>query len=156
VFCQAGANVRAGPYVILDSEGVRESIVRKKNVFSFIITAIVMTALGAGLGMAGGYIGARTADPAGFVALGLAILGMLAGYVLGTVAGLLILTYAVRVTGSVMLGILTGVVWTGISIGVASLLNLSHHASSVIVYVMFLLTPAAALLGFYMKRAAAS
>lgn len=137
-------------------ESGREIHMREKNVLTFVITAVVMTVLGLLLGMAGAMIGAHSASPTGFEALGVAIIGMVTGYVLGAVMGLFLLKYTVHVYGSVLLGVFAAVAWTFVSIGVAELMNRFHDASSVIVVLMFLLIPTVSLSGFYLKRAAAS
>jgi len=115
-----------------------------------------MAAVGVAFGGLFAYIAAHSFGSGDFMALGMAIVGMLFGYAFGNVLGLVLVKYALRQRGSVILGIIGAVVWTGLSIGVAALLNLSNDASSWVVSAMFLLTPAAALLGFHVKRAEAS
>lgn len=128
----------------------------KVNPLVFVVTALGLAAVGVAFGGLFAYIGAHAFGSGDFLALGLAIVGMLLGYAFGNVLGLILVKYALHQRGSVMLGIAAAVVWTGLSIGVAALLNLSSDASSWVVTAMFLLTPFAALLGFYVRRGEAS
>ena len=101
-------------------------------------------------------LGVHVASPVGFEALGVAIFGLIIGYVLGAIAGLFLLKYAIHVPGSLLLGILAAAVWTVVSIGLTGLMSQMHDASSAIVVIVFLLIPTVSLAGFYLKRAAAS
>jgi len=126
------------------------------NPLVFVLTVLGMAVIGVACGGLGAYLGAHVFGSDDFLALGMAIVGMLTGYAAGNVAGLVLVKYVFKRDGSVVLGIAGAVVWTAIAVGVAALLNLAHDASSWVVSLAFLLTPVAALLGFHLKRAAAS
>jgi hypothetical protein len=130
--------------------------VKQVSPLVFLLTALGMALVGVICAILGALIGAHAVGSADFMALGAAIIGMLFGYALGNVIGLVVVKYPFRQNGSVLLGVLGAVIWTGLSVGVAALLNLSNDASSWVVSAMFLLTPLAALFGFYLTRSEAS
>ena len=84
--------------------------------------------------------------------LGLAIAGLLIGYVFGIVVGLLAIRFILKQRGSVLLGIVAAVIWMGVSIAIAIPFNLSDNLVSIVVALFLLCVPVAAMLGFNLKR----
>ena len=124
------------------------------RVWDFILAALGTYVLSFGLAILGGVTGAHSVSSADFAALGLAIMGMLIGYVAGIVLGLICIKHLLHQTGSLTWGIIALAVWTGISIAIAAIFNLASDASSAVVVACFLSTPIAALLGYYWRNPA--
>ncbi len=120
--------------------------------WDFVLAALGLYVLSFGLAILGGWTGARVVSSDGFFALGLAIVGMLVGYFLGIVAGLVVLKIMLRQPGSLLFGLLALVIWTGVSIGITAIFSLASDASSAVVAASFLITPVVALLGYYFKK----
>ena len=122
-----------------------------KKTAKFILTAIGLGITGIIFGIAGAYVGGSVIgdDAAAFGALGLAISGLLLGYIIGIVVGILLIKRFLYRNGSLMFGIAGGVIGATITILASVPLN-----PSVLIFsgVFFFIIPVFCLAGFHLKR----
>lgn len=122
------------------------------KILKFILIAIALGLFGVAMGFLGGLFAGRVLGDGSLTDLGLAILGLLLGYVCGIVVGVIAIKYVFHQRGSIIFGIIGAIIWTGISILVMIPFNLNDNLVSVFVTACFLGVPFAALGGFYLKR----
>ena len=119
----------------------------------FIIMAFVLAVSGIIFAITGAFIGGRIlgSDAAGFGALGLAIGGILVGFPTGIIVGILLIKRLFHQKGSVLLGLLGGIVGTVTTVALSDSLNLNSN-SYLLFGVFFVLVTGLSLGGFYLKR----
>ena len=83
------------------------------KIIRFIIMAFALAVIGIIFAITGAFIGGRIlgSDSAGFGALGLAIGGILVGYPTGIIAGILLIKKLFHQKGSVLLGLIGGIIY---------------------------------------------
>ena len=97
-----------------------------------IPTFCAMCGPSAGCGILGGIISGRFLGDGSLADLGLAILGLLLGYIFGIVAGILAIKFIFHQRGSLVFAIIAAIIWTGVSILIAIPFNLSDNLVSTI------------------------
>ena len=119
----------------------------------FIIMAFVLAVMGIIFAIAGFFIGGRIlgSDAAGFGALGLAIGGILVGYPTGIIVGILLVKRLFHKKGSVLLGLMGGIIGTVATVALSEPLNLNSN-SYLLFGVFFVLVTGLSLGGFYLKK----
>lgn len=115
-------------------------------IFRFLGLAVGLALCGAVLAVVGALVGGNLLVDDLFASFGLALLGILIGYVLGNTVGIILIRQFIIHHGSVLLGIL------GIIVGVVIATVLGVTVSPVFFYVGFGLVPVLCLAGFYLKR----
>ena len=119
----------------------------------FIIMAFVLAVTGIIFAITGAFIGGRIlgSDAAGFGALGLAIGGILVGYPTGIIVGILLVKRLFHQKGSVLLGLMGGIIGTVATIALSEPLNLNSN-SYLLFGTFFVLVTGLSLGGFYLKK----
>ena len=119
----------------------------------FIIMAFVLAVTGIIFAIIGAFIGGRIlgSDAAGFGALGLAIGGILVGYPTGIIVGILLVKWLFHQKGSVLLGLMGGIIGTVTTVALSEPLNLNSN-SYLLFGVFFVLVTGLSLGGFYLKK----
>ncbi|MFC2032444.1 hypothetical protein ACFLUS_03660 [Chloroflexota bacterium] len=130
----------------------RNSSVSSKMV-RFIIMAFVLAVTGIVFAIIGAFIGGRIlgSDAAGFGALGLAIGGILLGYPTGIIVGILLIKRIFHQKGSVLLGLIGGIIGTVATVALSEPLNLNSN-SYLLFGAFFVLVTGLSLGGFYLKK----
>ncbi|MFC1938474.1 hypothetical protein ACFLVS_01265 [Chloroflexota bacterium] len=130
----------------------RKSLVSGKMI-RFIIMAFVLAVTGIIFAITGAFIGGRIlgSDAAGFGALGLAIGGILVGFPMGIIVGILLIKRLFYQKGSVLLGLLGGIIGTVATVALSEPLNLNSN-SYLLFGAFFVLVTGLSLGGFYLKR----
>ena len=122
-----------------------------KNILKFLLTAIGLGIVGIAFGIIGAYIGGGIIgdDAAEFGALGLAISGLLLGYIIGIVVGIILIKRFLYRNGSLMFGVAGGIIGATITILASVPLN-----PSVLIFsgVFFFIVPVFCLACFQLKR----
>ena len=116
------------------------------SVIKFILMAVGLAFCGAVLAVIGALIGGGLITDELFAAWGLAILGVIVGYLLGNLIGIILIKKFIHSGGSLplsILGILTGIV-IAIIIGIA--------IGPGLYYIGFIAVPVLCLAGFYLKK----
>jgi hypothetical protein len=121
------------------------------NIIKFILTAIGLVVFSAACSVLGVLI-ARIFTTGTLADLGLAIIGLLFGYIFGTVAGILGIKFFFHQSGSLLFSMAAAIVWIGVTILISVIFNSSNDLVSTIVIVAFFGLPFVALGGFYWKR----
>jgi hypothetical protein len=121
------------------------------KITKFILIALGLAVFSAACSVLGVLI-ARIFTTGTLADLGLAIIGLLFGYIFGVVLGILAIRFIFRQNGSLIFGMLAAIIWTGVSILIAVPFNLSSNLVSTIVIISFFCVPFAALGGFYWRR----
>ncbi len=120
-----------------------------KSIFRFIALAIGLGIIGGVFGVIGALIGGRGIGENSFGALGLAFIGLLGGYLLGIIVGIILIKKWLRQRGSVTLGITGGIIGAVITV----LTGVTWDPNAAILFsVLFFTTPVFCLAGFYLKR----
>ena len=124
-----------------------------RNMIKFIIRAFVLAITGIVFAITGALIGGRIlgGDTAGFGALGLAIGGILVGYPTGIIVGILLIKRLFHQKGSVLLGLIGGIIGTVATVALSEPLNLNSN-SYLLFGTFFMLVTGLSLGGFYLKR----
>ena len=119
----------------------------------FNIMAFVLAVTGIIFAITGAFIGGRIlgSDAAGFGALGLAIGGILVGYPTGIIVGILLVKSLFHQKGSVLLGLMGGIIGTVATIALSEPLNLNSN-SYLLFGTFFVLVTGLSLGGFYLKK----
>ncbi len=119
----------------------------------FFIMAFVLTITGIIFAITGAFIGGRIlgSDAAGFGALGLAIGGILVGFPTGIIVGILLIKRLFHQKGSVLLGLIGGIIGTVATVALSEPLNLNSN-SYLLFGTFFVLVTGLSLGGFYLKR----
>lgn len=109
--------------------------------------------IGIAFAIAGAFIGGRVlgSDMVGFGALGLAIGGILVGFPLGTIVGLVLLRKVFHQKGSIWLGMLGAIIGTVATVVLSEPLNLNAHIN-LLLGVFFTIVPSLTLGGFYLTK----
>ena len=115
--------------------------------------AFVLAVIGIVFAITGAFIGGRIlgSDSAGFGALGLAIGGILVGYPTGIMVGILVIKNLFHQKGSVLLGLIGGIIGTVATVALAEPLNLNSN-SYLLFGAFFVLVTGLSLGGFYLKK----
>ena len=124
-----------------------------RKITRFIILTLGLGVIGIGFGLAGMLIGAKVlpSDSAGFAALGLAIGGLIVGYPIGIIVGIILIKKVLHQRGSLLLGIAGCIIGAAAAIGLAEPLNLNSNSD--LLFITFLIVvPAFCMAGFYLKR----
>ena len=90
-------------------------------------------------------------ESVGFGALGLALGGILVGYPAGVIVGIILTKKVFHYQGSLLLGILGGILGVVITVAGAEPLNLNTNASTLLA-VFFLSVPVLCTIGFLLKN----
>jgi hypothetical protein len=124
-----------------------------KNVVKFAIMTVGLGIIGIVFGLVGALIGGRVlgGDSFGFGALGLALGGVLVGYPMGIVVGIILIKRILYQRGSLLLGILGSIFGAVIAVVIVEPLNLNSNAN-LLFAVFFLSVPFFCLVGFFLKR----
>ena len=127
-----------------------------RKVFVFISWVFGTGTCGVIAGLAGALIGAfvlrgQLLGFGGFIG---AMAGMVAGYPLGVIAGLIVSGRLVRHYGSLLFGIIGALLGLVLSAGLTELLNL-HDSPTVFIVMFFLTIPVLSEAGYRLKRKAA-
>jgi hypothetical protein len=122
------------------------------KVIKFLLIAIGLTVFSWGCGALAGFSLPRLFGDGSLADLGLAIIGLLGGYLFGIIAGMLAIRFIFRQKGSLLLSIAATIIFIIIAVLLSIPLNWSNNPDSVIVIILFLGVPFAALGGFYWKR----
>ena len=119
----------------------------------FIVMAFVLAVAGIIFSITGAFIGGRIlgSDAAGFGALGLAIGGILVGYPTGIIVGILLVKRLFHQKGSVLLGLIGGIIGTVATVVLSEPLNLNSN-SYLLFGTFFVLVTGLSLGGFYLKK----
>ena len=130
----------------------RNSSVSSKMI-RFFMMAFVLAVTGIIFAITGAFIGGRIlgSDAAGFGALGLAIGGILVGYPTGIIVGFLLVKRLFHQKGSVLLGIMGGIIGTVATVALSEPLNLNSN-SYLLFGAFFVLVTGLSLGGFYLKK----
>ena len=128
-----------------------------RKVFVFISWVFGTGTCGVIAGLAGALIGAFVlrGELLGFGGFLGAMAGMVAGYPLGVIAGLVISGRFIRHYGSILLGIIGVFLGLLLSAGLTELLNL-HDSPSVFIVMFFLTIPLLSETGYRIRRKAAA
>ena len=121
-----------------------------KRVTGFIGMAAGMGVLGIALAVLGAYIGGGVIGEKSFGALGLAIIGVVAGYLLGIVIGLVVIKKVMHRNGSLAFGILGSIFGTAIIVIIGASIDIDSNALLIILF--FLAVPVFSLGGYYLRR----
>ncbi len=124
-----------------------------RRMFQFVLMAIGLGVLGIVFAVIGALIGGRVlgSDSAGFGALGLAIGGVIIGYPVGIIVGIISIKRILHQKGSLSLGILSSIIGAVIAMVLAEPLNLNSN-TNLLFGVFFISVPAFCLVGFFLRR----
>ena len=117
-------------------------------IMKFVAMALGLAVCGVILAVAGGFIGGRIAGENNFGALGLAILGVVAGYFLGNILGMVLIKKFINPRGSIFLGILGSVAGVVITVIVGIILGPDIN---LFFWIALISVPILCLAGFYLK-----
>jgi len=123
------------------------------RIFKFILMAIGLGVLGILFAVIGALIGGRVlgGDSVAFGALGLAIGGVIIGYPMGIIVGIISIKKILHQRGSLLLGILGNIVGAVITMVLAEPLNLNSN-TNLLFGEFFVSVPVFCLVGFFLKR----
>ena len=119
------------------------------KVARFIGLVLGLAVCGAVFAVVGGFIGGGIAGENTFGALGLAILGVVAGYFLGNILGIVLLKKLFRQHGSILLGLVGCVAGVAITVAVGVMLDPDIN---LFFWIALISVPVLCLVGFYLKR----
>lgn len=124
-----------------------------KAVAGFIGMVIVTAVTGFVFGALAAFIGASVlqGDLAGFGDLAGALTGMIAGYPIGVIIGIILVNKLLHYKGSVLFGSLGSLCGVALTIGIAEPLNLNLH-TDLLFASFFLASPLLGILGFRLRR----
>ncbi len=119
----------------------------------FFIMAFVLAITGIIFAITGAFIGGRIlgSDAAGFGALGLAIGGILVGFPTGIIVGISLIKRLFHQKGSVLLGLMGGIIGTVATVALSEPLHLNSN-SYLLFGAFFVLVIGLSMGGFYLKR----
>ena len=117
-------------------------------IMKFVAMALGLALCGAILAIAGGFVGGRIAGENNFGALGLAILGIVAGYFLGNILGIVLIKKFINPRGSILLGILGSIAGVVITVIVGIILDPDIN---LFFWIALISVPVLCLAGFYLK-----
>jgi hypothetical protein len=122
------------------------------NIVKFVIMTIGLGIIGIVFGLVGALIGGKVLgdDSFGFGALGLALGGIIIGYPIGIIAGIVSIKKILHQRGSLLFGILGGIFGVVITIVLSVPLNLNSNPN-LLSGVFFLSVPLFCLVGFFLK-----
>ena len=120
-----------------------------KSTGKFIMTVIGLGIIGAIFGVIGAYIGFVVLGDEKFVSLGLGLLGLMIGYPLGVIIGIVLFKKALRQRGSLIFGIPGSIIGAIISF-IPVLWNPSLFTG------YFIIIPVLCLVGFKLRSKAAA
>jgi len=120
-----------------------------KRVARFIGMVAGLTVCGAILAVIGAFIGGRVFGDDTFGALGLAILGIVVGYFLGIILGMVLIKKFIHQRGSILLGILGSIAGVVIAVFVGIMLDPDIN---LFFWIALISVPVLCLAGFYLKR----
>ena len=119
----------------------------------FIIKAFILAVTGIIFAITGALISGRILGNGaeGFGALGLAIGGILVGYPTGIIVGILLIKRLFHQKGSVLLGLIGGIIGTVVTVALSEPLNLNSN-SYLLFGTFFVLVTGLSLGGFHLKK----
>jgi hypothetical protein len=122
------------------------------KIIRLIIMAFVLMVLGIIFAITGAFIGGRIlgSDSVGFGALGLAIGGLLVGYPLGIIVGILLIKKLFHQKGSVLLGVIGSIIGAIATVALSEPLKL-NSSPYLLSGTFFVLVTGLSLGGFYLK-----
>ncbi|MDP2719971.1 MAG: hypothetical protein Q8P44_09135 [Dehalococcoidia bacterium] len=131
----------------------RKSSSLAKNTASFVIMTIGLGVIGMMFAAAGTLVGGKVlgGDSSGFGALGLAIGGIIIGYLAGIIVGIALIKKILHRRGSLLLGIIGSLFGAVLILVLAEPLNLNSNPN-LLFGVFFLTVPLFCLVGFFSKR----
>ena len=121
------------------------------KITKFIFTAIGLAVFSAACSVLGVLI-ARIFTTGTLADLGLAIIGLILGYVFGTVAGIFAIRFIFHQSGSLLLSMAAAIIWIVVTILLGVAFQSDNTVASTVVAVAFLGLPFVALGGFYLRR----
>jgi hypothetical protein len=124
-----------------------------KNIIRFSIMALILGATGIIVAVIGALIGSKIlgSDDMEFGALGLAIGGILVGYPAGIIIGILLIKKLFQQKGSLLFGLIGGIIGTVATIVLIEPLDLTSN-SYLLFATFFVLVTGLSLSGFYLKK----
>ncbi len=124
-----------------------------RNIVKFVIMTIGLGIIGIVFGLVGALIGGKVlgGDSFGFGALGLALGGIIIGYPVGIIVGIISIKKILHRRGSLLLGILGSIFGAVITLVVAEPLNLNSNPN-LLFGVFFLSIPLFCLVGFFLRK----
>lgn len=133
-------------YIEMNNSNSPQKIIRA------ILTAIGLAVSCIVFSVLGGILFRQGLGDGSLVDLGLAILGLILGYIFGIAVGLCAIRYILKQKGSIILGIVAAIILAGLSITAVTLLKLNDNLVSIFTGAFLIFVPVAALLGFRFKR----
>ena len=126
----------------------KQSTYKKRNIASFIRTAFGIGILGIIVGIAGAIFGASRMS--GLDGLALALIGLIIGYPIGVIIGIIWTNKVRHYYGSLLFGVIGSILGTLLVIGLEEPLNL--NLDPIILFgTFFLVVPLLCVIGFYLK-----
>ena len=119
------------------------------KVVRFIGLVVGLAVCGAVFAVIGGFVGGGIVGENNFGALGLAILGVVAGYFLGNILGMVLIKRFIHPHGSILLGILGSIAGVTITVVVGIMLDPNIN---LFFWIALISVPVLCLAGFYLKR----
>ena len=124
-----------------------------RNIIRFCIMALVLGASGIIVAIIGAFVGSKIlgSNDMEFGALGLAIGGILIGYPKGIIIGILLIKKLFKQKGSLLFGLIGGIIGTVVTIILIEPFNLTSN-SYLLFGTFFVLVTCLSLGGFYLKK----
>lgn len=124
-----------------------------KNLIRFVIQTIGVGIAGIIVGIAGILAGAfiMKGELSGFGDLAGGLMGLVIGYPLGAIIGIIVINRVLHYHGSLLLGVIGSILGAVLTIGLAEPLNLNLN-SNILFVVFFLSIPLLGMIGFNIKR----
>jgi hypothetical protein len=125
----------------------------KRRVISFVGVVIGTGVCGIVIGFTGAFIGARLMQDElfGFGSLAGSAAGMMIGYPIGVIAGLILVNRLLHYKGSLVLGALGSALGAGLTVGLAEPLHINLDPN-ILFITFFLMVPVLATTGYIMRK----
>jgi hypothetical protein len=121
------------------------------NFIKFILIAVGLAVFSAACSILSVLI-ARIFTTGTLADLGLAIIGLIGGYIFGTLAGILAIRFLFRQSGSLLFSIAAAIIWIAVTTLIEVVFTSNNILGTTVVTVAFLGLPFVALGGFYWRR----
>ena len=123
-----------------------------KKILKFVLMAIGLGVIGFAFAVLGALIGGRVLGKgADFMALGLVVIGLIVGYAVGIMVGIISLKKVLQQRGSVALGLIGSVIGAVLPLVLAEPLRLNSNTDLLLI-VFLISVPVFSLAGFLLKR----
>ena len=123
-----------------------------KKTLKFVLMAIGLGVIGFAFAVLGALIGGRVLGKgADFMALGLVVIGLIVGYAVGIMVGIISLKKVLHQRGSVALGLIGSVIGAVLPLVLADPLRLNSNTDLLLI-VFLISVPVFSLAGFLLKR----